>query len=305
MVAETGNVDRAEVDRLIGYHGPFSSTCQVMLSKNRLIHNSNVAFNDADCGAQIKSGDPATAEQMGTQIQYGGHHTDSGSSKEEESKAVDTDAISETCKLFEQHTDTPVAPIACEYFEWTPGGSADKWLTHADTPQPRPRPRYEFLCSIEDLVEDGPNSNSAEVANLVLSFVQSVPSNSVDHEAVNLACLRLAMVAHKDMSWEKVLNSSDRESAVKALKAERDSLMSTILTPVDADHPERNVAVKEAISGRFLLDLKRVGVWKARGVKQGFKENKETADGPGFVYYAYVAMLASVRMLLSRPNRGS
>ena len=93
----------------------------MVLSNSRLIHSSNVVFNDADCGAKIKSGDPATAEQMGTQIQYGGHHTDSGSSKEEESKAVDTDAISESCKLLEQHTDTPVAFTACEYFVWTPG----------------------------------------------------------------------------------------------------------------------------------------------------------------------------------------
>ena len=139
----------------------------------------------------------------------------------------------------------------------------------------------------------------------MLSFVQCVPANAVDHEAVDLACLHLAMVAHKDMSWEKVVNSSDRELAVKALKAEKDSLMSTILTPGDADHPEYSVAVKEAISDRFLLDLKRVRVWKARGVKQGFKENKETADGPGFVYYAHVAKLASVCMLLSRPHRGS
>ena len=41
-------------------------------------------------------------------------------------------------------------------------------------------------------------------------------------------------------------------------------------------------AVKEAISGRYLLDIKRSGAWKARGVKQGFKEDKTQADGPGF-----------------------
>ena len=46
---------------------------------------------------------------------------------------------------------------------------------------------------------------------------------------------------------------------------------------------------------------------KVRGGKQiaFVQENKETADGLGFVYYAHVAKLASVSMLLSRHNRES
>ena len=200
---------------------------------------------------------------------------------------------------------TPLAPTACEYFEWTPDGTASKeWLTHVASPQPRPRPRYEFLRSVEDRsLFDSPNADG--VAKLVAQFVGSVRAQSIDHEAVNLACLYLAMMADKDMSWEAVLASDDRELAVKALKAEKDSLLSTILVHIDAEHSEHQAAVMGAISGRYLLDLKRAGVWKARGVKQGVKENKESADGPGFVYYAHVAKLASVRMLLSRPNRGS
>lgn len=92
---------------------------------------------------------------------------------------------------------------------------------------------------------------------------------------------------------------------LRALQREKDSLESTILIPLSPDHPEYNDATHLAISGRYILDMKRAGVWKARGVKQGFKEDKTMADGPGFVYYAHVAKLVSVRMLLSRPGRGN
>ena len=145
------------------------------------------------------------------------------------------------------------------------------------------------------------SNGPSDVATLVTQFVGSVQVQSIDHEAVHLACLYLAMVAHKDISWDKMLKFDDRELEIKALKAEKDSLMSTIPVLVDVGHPEYQAALKEAISGRFLLDLKGVRVWKARGVKQEFKKNKETVDGPGFVYYGHVAKLASVRMLLSSP----
>jgi hypothetical protein len=230
-----------------------------------------------------------------------GYHDCQASPPEDEGGAPsETEAITERCRLFEDVHDTPLAPTACEYFEWTPDGTASKeWLTHAASLQPRPRPRYEFLCSVEGLsLSDSPNADG--VAKLVAQFVGSFRAQSIDHEAVNLACLYLAMMADKDMSWEAVLASDDRELAVKALKAEKDSLLFTILVHIDAEHSEHQAAVKGAISGRYLLDLKRAGVRKARGVRQGFRENKESAEGPGFVYYAYVAKLASVRMLLSR-----
>ena len=86
-----------------------------------------------------------------------------------------------------------------------------------------------------------------------------------------------------DLDWKEVLASPEREWALKALKAEKDSLLSTILIHIPKDHAEYAIAFKEAISGRYILDYKRASVWKTRGVKQGFKENKLTADGPGFV----------------------
>ena len=63
--------------------------------------------------------------------------------------------------------------------------------------------------------------------------------------------------------------------------------------------------MKEATPGQILLDIKRAGVFKARGVKQGFKEDRELADGPDFNYYAHVAELVSVRTVLFRMDRGT
>ena len=83
------------------------------------------------------------------------------------------------------------------------------------------------------------------------------------------------------------------------------SLMSTILTPADPNDPDYERALKEATPGRILLVIKRAGVFKARGVKQGFKEDRELADGPDFNYYAHVAKLVSVRTVLVRMDRGT
>lgn len=163
-----------------------------------------------------------------------------------------------------------------------------------------------FLCTIEEcsLIADVSAASEA-VCTTVCNFIGSTRADKVDHEALNQACLYLALVAHKDLNWQEVLASPEREWALKALKAEKDSLQSTILIPIPKDHAEYAVAVKEAVSGRYILDFKRASVWKTRGVKQGFKENRLTADGPGFIYYAHVAKLRTVRMLLSRPNRGN
>lgn len=44
---------------------------------------------------------------------------------------------------------------------------------------------------------------------------------------------------------------------------------------------------------------------KARGVKQGFKENILHTDGPDFNYYSHVAKMISIRSaLLRRERRG-
>ena len=71
---------------------------------------------------------------------------------------------------------------------------------------------------------------------------------------------------------------------------------------IDPDDPEFEKAKELATPGRILLDIKRSGIYKARAVKQGFKEDKAKADGADFNYYAHVAKLVSVRTSLFRPN---
>ena len=55
--------------------------------------------------------------------------------------------------------------------------------------------------------------------------------------------------------------------------------------------------------GRILLDIERDGVFKARGVKKGFKVDRELADGPESNYYAHIAKLVSVRTVLLQIDR--
>jgi hypothetical protein len=113
------------------------------------------------------------------------------------------------------------------------------------------------------------------------------------------------MVAQKDMKWKKALAGPDADKAIAAFHAERDSLLDTVLILLDEDHPEYQTALEKAVTGRYLLDIRRSGMWKVRGVKQGFKEDKLTADGKNFVYYSHVAKLYTIRIAFFRPNRGT
>ena len=82
-------------------------------------------------------------------------------------------------------------------------------------------------------------------------------------------------------------------------------LLSTILTEIFPDDPEFEEALTLAPASRPILSTKRTSKYKARGVMQGFKENKQVADMPGFNLYSHVAKLMSVRMVVFRPDRGT
>ena len=99
-----------------------------------------------------------------------------------------------------------------------------------------------------------------------------------DVQAVLQACFMMAMMAQKDMNWKVALEGPNRERAIQAYNDEVRSLESTILTRLHPDDPEYKTAVAKATPGRFLLDEKRSGAYKARGVKQGFKEDKLMTD---------------------------
>jgi hypothetical protein len=164
-------------------------------------------------------------------------------------------------------------------------------------------PRQVFLHTIEVLSnEDETELNSRQLEGAISTLKADAPK---DHGTINEACHVFAVQAQKDMNWKKALASDQHPEAIKALNKELTSLQKTILTEITDAHPEWFTAKQKAVPGRILLDIKRSGEYKARGVKQGFKEDKETADGPDFSYYSHVAKLLSIRVALLRARRGS
>ena len=129
--------------------------------------------------------------------------------------------------------------------------------------------------------------------------------NNPDMATLTRASRVLAVSAMHDMSWKKILASSDRDAALKALHAEMQSLESTILTRVYPSDQNWLDAQRLATTGRILIDKKRNGKWKGRAVKQGFKEDKVAADGEDYCYYSTVIRLDTVRASIFRPNRGT
>ena len=90
-------------------------------------------------------------------------------------------------------------------------------------------------------------------------------------------------MAMKDLSWNQTLAGPDRDLAIEAFDKELNSLLNEILIPIPKDHPDRQQAEKLATAGRALLDYKRCGTYKARIVKQGFKEDKSATNGRRFL----------------------
>jgi hypothetical protein len=135
--------------------------------------------------------------------------------------------------------------------------------------------------------------------------LQVLSENGANWDTYDCICHHLALAATKDIDWSVALKGPDAAEVIAALEEELKSLCDTILTEIDPTDPEYQEAVKLATSGRFLLDIRRSSAYKARGVKQGFKENRTQADGPNFNYYAHVAKFISIRTAIFRPNRGT
>ena len=140
---------------------------------------------------------------------------------------------------------------------------------------------------------------------MAIIFAAATPGSLVDHAIILSVQYTLAVMAQKDMKWKHVLKGPDADNAIAAFHLEEDSLLSTVLEELHPGDELYDQALKEAISGRYLLDIRRSGMWKARGIKQGFKESKITADGEGFNYYSHMVRLYTVRMAFFRPNRGT
>ena len=310
---------RAEAGRLMGWQSPWSNTPCILLDSGAMIHSINVTYDlesyrllptqdtamiDDDSAiatieyipAQGKEALPAPAAVDTRLIEYDSDNDDHISSPTLEPITSNIEDITNAPR--DLHTDSEFQGLADE---------------RDATPQQRPRPTYfneqaSFLCNLSRLVNLTINGeiSKAEEASLLDKLCLQISKPTNENIRTHLqAAHYLACIAQKDMSWKTVLAGPDRDKAIKALHKEMDSLLSTILTevtPVDADYDD---AVNLATPGRLLLDIKRDGSYKARGVKQGFKEDKVQADGPDFSYYSHVAKLTTVRMTVLRQDRGN
>jgi hypothetical protein len=323
-VAARGQVNvRGEEGRFVGFHDPFSSTYAVLLDGNRLVHSLNVTFNDADYAVGsapslqpdhggavlIPSGTDGVQFEEATQedlLTGGSPATTHGDMRDE----------NPLFQLFHQPyvriEPLPPMPVARpEFFE----PEDDAWK-HGGDPKPRARPSYHgmhvtesakvFLAKVTQSISVTDPTQSDDLVQEALQEFTNSDSSPIDFGSIMSACYMLAQSdSTKDMNWSRALQTADRGRMIDALTSEEDSLEGSILEEITIDHPDHAEAIREAISGRYLLDQRRSGDYKARGVKQGFKEDKATADGPGFSYYSHMAKLAVVRMMLFRRNRGN
>ena len=109
--------------------------------------------------------------------------------------------------------------------------------------------------------------------------------------------------AQSELQWKQELASTNRDKVVEAFRAEIDKLTANVLTPIPAEHPEFQDAKKLATPGRFILNRKRSGAWKCRGVVRGDLQDRERLDGADFVYYAAASQAMAVRSLIFRGRR--
>ena len=270
------------------------------------MHSRDVTFNDADFVSRAVAG---TKPVSGTVLLPGGDHAAAASVQHEEAIQGLTGGSPQTPQT-PSRIEAPVATDTPDqqYFD----SDDDAWKL-GGTPQPRPRPSYQgmhvtesakvFIGKVNQSISMKDNQRATALLQEALtSFTQK---GQIDYGSIINACYMLAQASTKDMNWAQALRSEDKDAVIEALSSEMDSLEASILEELQLGHPDYEEATREAISGRYLLDKRRSGQYKARGVKQGFKEDKLVADGPGFSYYSHMAKLAVVRMLLFRRGRGS
>lgn len=294
---------RAEPGRFVGFQRPYSSTYAVILDRQsaqqpeRLVHSRNVSFDDEDFMMPVmKTFTPRAGSGIGIE-------TKPASSEEADLSSSNTESFAEPAAGESEESVYVPVPNRDEYFDLDDPLN-QPWFTHEAPPQPRPRPSYSKMCmvmkerALVSMVMSSFNNTDYTECCKILSALNP------RYEDRNQLSYILAAHSQNDMDWNKALAGPDSDKVIQALESEMESLKSTILTEIDPSDIEYSTACELATPGRILLGTKRSGQYKARGVKQGFKEDTEQADGPNFNYYAHVAKFNSIRMSTFRRNRG-
>jgi hypothetical protein len=339
-LAKKGVIGRAEAGRLLGYQSPYSKTCKVLLSANRLVHSVNVTFDDSNFTHSALPQPPV--EQAFSPMQAA---SPAQSEVPVNESKLSPPAVSQRAAQL-QNSPSPqggfspgpdqfsVSPIELpatqgEEFDFDDPGLQAWRYNEPASPPPRTRAapsRYGFdgdQRADKDRREEGRFSEEAhvflsgimELASVEMphryelvaiamdDFKEAMPK--MDYCALIEASHYLCLMAQKDMNWKKALQGPDAAAIIHAFEKERESLLSTVLTLIDKTDPRYEELLRIAITGRYLLDIKRDGSRKVRGVKQGFKEDKVFADGEGYSYYSSTVKLYTVRIAFFRPNRGT
>ena len=297
---------RAEPGRFIGFQSVFSSTYAVMLDgkTDRLVHSINVTFDDSNWSSVPAPPHPLVYQQFNFPLNTGHQGCQTKEAQVEEANVSESRDIEDTMQgnplcdwpLARVQIEPMQAPDAFpEYFD----PEVTDWRPNETSPQLRPRPSY--VGHITNLIMFNNEAQADQFKDCLLDLQTHKPGYT---DMANI-CYCLAVHSQKDMNWQRALQSEDAAEVILSLETEMASLLSTILTEIFPDDSEFEEALKLATPGRLILGTKRSGNYKSRGVKQGFKENKLLADGPGFNYYSHVAKLMSVRMVVFRPDRGT
>ena len=317
---------RAEPGRFVGFQDMFSNTYAVILDipPHPLVHSINVTFDDSDFttrpGPDAPDMDPTQlnfptgAQSEEANIPHNGSHNGSHQHSPEShhshspQHAQAEEAHNPLCDWPQPYVQLPTLILPPSLQQ--PELEAEDWWQ--PTEGSRPRPDAGHFSNMQHVFSISHAGTS--VINNILMLHPCDPEMASSLHEIDLhargttfmeLCFVLATNATKDMNWDDALSGPNADKAIAALQLELDSLESTILTRIDPNSEEFAVAKRLATPGRILLDIKRNGLYKARGVKQGFRENKAAADGPDFNYYAHVAKLVTVRSVLCRYKRGT
>jgi len=318
-------VSTGEQGHFIGYQSSNSKVYKVLLSGNRVVHSINVTFDFENSSPKVPMQCAPNSEEakIDIDLQWSKQSEEAPSKEAYEDGIHDSDDSDDLPDVAsESKSDDSDAEEALEDSGIQDASQRAKktgaWKTHNQPLKPRPRnnasmnpkdlARRSVMRIVEDVVEDEHMIGAVKDMKLCAALLEAASKD--DHELILEMAHSLAMnvsqnVSQKDMSWKKALSSDIREKVVAAFEKEYNSLVDTVLTHLDEDHPNWEIAIKEATTGRFLLDIKRDGTIKGRGVKRGFEENLAETDGPGFNYYAHVAEMKAARVVVLRPGRGS
>ena len=303
----------------LGYHDIWNNTYKVITNEREgtLIHSRHVLFNlESPEHSPLHDDVPAHPPPPDVMVELDLPPVVLEEASESVAPSVEPEEASVDVPV---SPDSPVSP-----FQWL---SPDE-IQQQNNPAADPEPRYPSRARnppVDIYEEHMPQANV--IANMLLELEELRDSNRamlakldekmtiLEHEDMlldgkvemnyiaqaNLAHAE-AMMATKDMSW-KTLVKLYPEEAPKALAKELASLEEKILTRLKPGDEEYETALAEACPGRLLGTIKRKREVKARGVKQGFKENIAYTDGPDFNYYSHVAKMISIRASLMRRDR--